>query len=293
MMLGKIIQKHPSLSRKYRFPDFDPSRLLILCNQSLIWQHSRCPNLKSVKEFYTILTDHTCSLQVTDKQYQSFSLKYNDRKSLPELFIYFRSARTMMKLRSDGIPSEANSPRTYMRRSFLLHSPFGRGDNSQKLLTKSRTRHVSSYNLVDEDYDEVEEPMVWKLPVENLSDNSRCQTVMDITVKNAFDNVSRFTSEQMNVIEKLWASVREQQTKRKHRRSLFGKLDCVRQFFKENNGIQLLNASRYFMTIIAVMVITAFELKMETTWKGLALVGSVAANYFNLYWDIVMDLVLT
>ncbi|GKC45437.1 peptidase C48, SUMO/sentrin/Ubl1 [Tanacetum coccineum] len=37
-------------------------------------------------------------------------------------------------------------------------------------LTKSRTRHVSSYNLVDEDDDEVEEPMVWKPPVEKLSD---------------------------------------------------------------------------------------------------------------------------
>ncbi|GKF30883.1 hypothetical protein Tco_0100681, partial [Tanacetum coccineum] len=34
--------------------------------------------------------------------------------------------------RSDGIPSEANSPRTYMRRRSLLHSPFGSGDNSQK-----------------------------------------------------------------------------------------------------------------------------------------------------------------
>ncbi|GJT17993.1 phosphate transporter PHO1 homolog 10 isoform X1 [Tanacetum coccineum] len=149
---------------------------------------------------------------------------------------------------------------------------------------------VSSYNLVDKDDDEVEEPKVWKLPVENLSDNSRCQTVIDITFKLAFDNVRRFTSKQRNAIEKLWASVQEQQTRRKHGKSLYGKLDCVRRFFEENNGIQLLNASRYFLTIIAVMVTTAFELKMETTWKVLALVGSVAAICFNLYWDIVMDL---
>ncbi|GKA74728.1 pyrophosphate--fructose 6-phosphate 1-phosphotransferase subunit alpha-like protein [Tanacetum coccineum] len=40
-------------------------------------------------------------------------------------------------------------------------------------LTKSRTRHSSSYNLVDEDDDEVEEPMVWKPPVEKLSDCMR------------------------------------------------------------------------------------------------------------------------
>nr|GEZ15226.1 phosphate transporter PHO1 homolog 10 isoform X1 [Tanacetum cinerariifolium] len=66
-------------------------------------------------------------------------------------------------------------------------------------------------------------------------------------------------------------------------------LQCVRRFFEENDGIQLLNASRYFLTIIAVVVRTAFELKMDTTWKVLALVGSVAAICFNLYWDVVMD----
>ncbi|PWA40887.1 hypothetical protein CTI12_AA558640 [Artemisia annua] len=52
-----------------------------------------------------------------------------------------------------------------------------------------------------------------------------CQTVIDITVKHAFDNVRRFTSEQRNAIEKLWASVREQQTRRKQGRSVSGKLD--------------------------------------------------------------------
>ncbi|XP_028118055.1 uncharacterized protein LOC114315641 isoform X3 [Camellia sinensis] len=34
--------------------------------------------------------------------------------------------------RSDGIPSEANSPRTYTRRSSPLNSPFGSGDSLQK-----------------------------------------------------------------------------------------------------------------------------------------------------------------
>lgn len=53
----------------------------------------------------------------------------------------------------------------------------------------------------------------------------RCQTVIDITVKHAFDNVRRFTSEHRNAIEKLWASVREQQTRRKQGRSVSGKLD--------------------------------------------------------------------
>ncbi|KAD6795798.1 hypothetical protein R6Q59_020285 [Mikania micrantha] len=52
-----------------------------------------------------------------------------------------------------------------------------------------------------------------------------CQTVIDITVKHAFDNVKRFTCKQRNAIEKLWASIREQQTRRKQGKSVSGKLD--------------------------------------------------------------------
>ncbi|GKB96134.1 hypothetical protein Tco_0982271 [Tanacetum coccineum] len=49
---------------------------------------------------------------------------------------------------------------------------------------------------------------------------TRCQTVIDITVKHAFDNVRRVTSKPRNAIEKLWASVREQQTRRKQGKSV-------------------------------------------------------------------------
>ncbi|XP_076913630.1 uncharacterized protein LOC143572323 [Bidens hawaiensis] len=52
-----------------------------------------------------------------------------------------------------------------------------------------------------------------------------CQTVIDITVKHAFDNVRRFTCKQRNAIDKLWASIREQQTRRKQGKSVSGKLD--------------------------------------------------------------------
>ncbi|MBA0832963.1 hypothetical protein Goarm_017312, partial [Gossypium armourianum] len=52
-----------------------------------------------------------------------------------------------------------------------------------------------------------------------------CQTVIDILVKHAFDNVARFTSRQRDAIEKLWASVREQQIRRKQGKSVTGKLD--------------------------------------------------------------------
>ncbi|XVF57163.1 hypothetical protein PTKIN_Ptkin06aG0182200 [Pterospermum kingtungense] len=52
-----------------------------------------------------------------------------------------------------------------------------------------------------------------------------CQTVIDILVKHAFDNVARFTSKQRDAIEKLWASVHEQHIRRKQGKSVTGKLD--------------------------------------------------------------------
>ncbi|KAI4370241.1 hypothetical protein MLD38_018611 [Melastoma candidum] len=52
-----------------------------------------------------------------------------------------------------------------------------------------------------------------------------CQTVIDILVKHAFDNVTRFTAKQRQAIEKLWSSIREQQTWRKQGKSVSGKLD--------------------------------------------------------------------
>lgn len=54
-----------------------------------------------------------------------------------------------------------------------------------------------------------------------------CQTVIDILVKHAFDNVSRFTSRQRDAIGKLWASIREQLTRRKQGKSVSGKLDVT------------------------------------------------------------------
>ncbi|XP_020275883.1 uncharacterized protein LOC109850309 [Asparagus officinalis] len=51
------------------------------------------------------------------------------------------------------------------------------------------------------------------------------QTVIDILVKHAFDNINRFTSQQRDAIEKLWASVKEQQIRRKQGKSVTGKLD--------------------------------------------------------------------
>ncbi|KAF9675674.1 hypothetical protein SADUNF_Sadunf09G0056800 [Salix dunnii] len=81
-----------------------------------------------------------------EKEYQSFSLIYNDGtldlicKDKDEAEVWFsglkalisRNRKWRMESRSDGIPSEANSPRTYTRRSSPLSSPFGSNDSLQK-----------------------------------------------------------------------------------------------------------------------------------------------------------------
>lgn len=83
-----------------------------------------------------------------EKEYQSFSLIYNDRsldlicKDKDEAEVWFSGLKALIsrghqrkwrtESRSDGIPSEVNSPRTYTRRSSPLHSPFGSADSSQK-----------------------------------------------------------------------------------------------------------------------------------------------------------------
>ncbi|CAO2833179.1 unnamed protein product [Amaranthus hypochondriacus] len=54
-----------------------------------------------------------------------------------------------------------------------------------------------------------------------------CQTVIDILVKHAYDNVSRFTRQQRDAIGKLWTSIRDQHTRRKQGKSVSGKLDVT------------------------------------------------------------------
>ncbi|KAL2316863.1 hypothetical protein Fmac_030739 [Flemingia macrophylla] len=83
-----------------------------------------------------------------EKEYQSFSLIYNDRsldlicKDKDEAEVWFSGLKALIsrshhrkwrtESRSDGVPSEANSPRTYTRRSSPLNSPFGSNESLQK-----------------------------------------------------------------------------------------------------------------------------------------------------------------
>ncbi|KAK4788625.1 hypothetical protein SAY86_019944 [Trapa natans] len=83
-----------------------------------------------------------------EKEYQSFSLIYSDRsldlicKDKDEAEAWFSGLKALIsrchnrkwraESQSDGILSEANSPRTYTRGSSPLHSPFGSNDSFQK-----------------------------------------------------------------------------------------------------------------------------------------------------------------
>ncbi|XP_017223894.1 phosphate transporter PHO1 homolog 10 isoform X3 [Daucus carota subsp. sativus] len=64
---------------------------------------------------------------------------------------------------------------------------------------------------------------------------------------------------------------------------------CVRRLFEEKEPVHAVNGFRYFLTIVAVAIRTAFELKKGTTWKVLAFISSIVAIVFNTYWDIFVD----
>ncbi|VFR02950.1 unnamed protein product [Cuscuta campestris] len=83
-----------------------------------------------------------------EKEYQSFSLIYNDRsldlicKDKEEAEVWFSGLKALIsrshqrkwrtESRSDGISSGASSPRIYTRRSSPLHTPFDASDSLQK-----------------------------------------------------------------------------------------------------------------------------------------------------------------
>lgn len=58
---------------------------------------------------------------------------------------------------------------------------------------------------------------------------------------------------------------------------------------EDKDAMHVHNGLKYFSTIVAVIIRTAFELKKGMTWMVLALVSSSVAALINTYWDIVID----
>lgn len=66
-------------------------------------------------------------------------------------------------------------------------------------------------------------------------------------------------------------------------------LQCIRRLCEEKESVHGYNALKYMLTIIAVIIRTAYELKKGRTWMNLALVSSGVATGMNTFWDIVID----
>ncbi|KAE8666048.1 Phosphate transporter PHO1-like protein 5 [Hibiscus syriacus] len=67
-------------------------------------------------------------------------------------------------------------------------------------------------------------------------------------------------------------------------------LQCLRRFFEEKETPQVYNAVKYFLTIVALCMRTAYSLNNdELNWKILALVFSVTAAIVGTYWDLIYD----
>ncbi|XP_057948047.1 phosphate transporter PHO1 homolog 10-like [Malania oleifera] len=66
-------------------------------------------------------------------------------------------------------------------------------------------------------------------------------------------------------------------------------LQCLRRLFEDKDAMHGYNGLKYFLTVVAVVIRTAFELKKGMTWKVLALISSAIAAIMSTYWDIMVD----
>ncbi|KAI3944934.1 hypothetical protein MKW92_003561 [Papaver armeniacum] len=66
-------------------------------------------------------------------------------------------------------------------------------------------------------------------------------------------------------------------------------LQCLRRWVEEKDVSQAFNGFKYLLTVIAVLMRTAFDLKKGTSWRLVAGVSSAVAAIMSTYWDIVKD----
>ncbi|KAF3665147.1 Phosphate transporter PHO1 -like protein 10 [Capsicum annuum] len=64
---------------------------------------------------------------------------------------------------------------------------------------------------------------------------------------------------------------------------------CVRRLCEEKDQAQALNGLRYFLTILALVIKTAYGLRKGSTLEVLVILSSLITTFFNTYWDIVVD----
>ncbi|XP_052312483.1 phosphate transporter PHO1 homolog 3 isoform X4 [Populus trichocarpa] len=66
-------------------------------------------------------------------------------------------------------------------------------------------------------------------------------------------------------------------------------LQCLRRLFEEKDPMQGYNGLKYFLTVVAVCLRTAYNINKGDNWKAIAWVFSSIAAIFGTYWDLVFD----
>ncbi|KAL5722927.1 Phosphate transporter PHO1 3 [Ranunculus cassubicifolius] len=64
---------------------------------------------------------------------------------------------------------------------------------------------------------------------------------------------------------------------------------CIRRLFEEKDPMQGYNGLKYFSTIIAVCLRTAYSRNKSVTWLVLAWIFSIISAIVSTYWDLVID----
>ncbi|KAG5237256.1 phosphate transporter PHO1 [Salix suchowensis] len=66
-------------------------------------------------------------------------------------------------------------------------------------------------------------------------------------------------------------------------------LQCLRRLFEEKDPMQGYNGLKYFLTIVAVCLRTAYSINQGVGWRAIAWTFSVIAAIIGTYWDVVYD----
>ncbi|XP_021299711.1 phosphate transporter PHO1 homolog 3 [Herrania umbratica] len=66
-------------------------------------------------------------------------------------------------------------------------------------------------------------------------------------------------------------------------------LQCLRRLFEEKDALQGYNGLKYFLTIVAVCLRTAYSINKGIGWRIIGWVVSAIAAIFCTYWDLVYD----
>lgn len=64
---------------------------------------------------------------------------------------------------------------------------------------------------------------------------------------------------------------------------------CLRRLFEDKDPMHGYNGLKYFMTVVAVSLRTAYILNKGIGWRIIAWIFSVIAAIYGTYWDLVID----